>query len=252
MSLDKKLIEAKIQALFNEPKGKSKIICAIFSVLLGLSGILMIIGAIGMGSLLGLIGALIITPIFIAFPYFFYHFFKSMLLSAGNAEIRKEEFAKQIKGYHTLPFRKTYRGLAYYITAFILVITIIIGLATQNIEILYEIVIILPMMFLMRKGYSGIFILAIIWWSLEKGLQLYITSAGASIGSILVWWVVVAYVYFQAFLVERAFKKANIQTSEPKKHLWADISKALAMFVVLLVIMVVLSYFYGPGTFGIR
>ena len=40
------------------------------------------------------------------------------------------------------------------------------------------------MMYLMYRGYRWIFVFAILWWTFEKGLQLYVAPGSASIASI--------------------------------------------------------------------
>lgn len=242
MNLTKEMVEEKVKSLIREPKGKARIVCSIFSALLGLAGILMIIGALTSGSIIGLIVSILLTPVLALLPFYFYRFFKPMLHGIGSKARHSEEINNQVKEYYTLPFRKTYRGMAFYITAFILLITVLVGLLTQNVEMLYEISIIIPLMYLMRKGYRWVFILAIVWWALEKGLQLYTTPAGASIASILVWWVAVTYIYFEAFLVENGLVKSQKEDSEPKKHLIWDILIAFGMFVGIIIFLVLLTY----------
>ena len=92
--------------------------------------------------------------------------------------------------------------MAFYLTGFILLVTMLMGLLTQSYDIFFELALMLPMMYLMYRGYRWIFVFAILWWTFEKGLQLYVAPGSASIASILVWWAVVTYVYFQAYKVE--------------------------------------------------
>lgn len=245
MKLTKEVFEEKIKSLINEPKDRARIVCSIFSALLGLAGILMIIGALTSGSIIGLVISIPLTPVLALIPFYFYHFFKAMLQGIGNKTKHSAEISRQVKEYYTLPFRETFRGMAYYITAFILFVTVLMGLLTQNIQILYEIAIIVPLMYLMKKGYRWVFILAIIWWTLEKGIQLYTTPAGASIASILVWWVVVTYIYFEAFLVERGWVKAQTKDSESSKHLIWDILIAFGMFVGIIIVLALLTYAFN-------
>lgn len=242
MKLSKEIVETKLKSLFNEPQGKALIACWIFSILLGLAGILMIIGSLTGGSILSLLVSIILTPLLVLAPFYFYHFFKNMLVGVANRAKHKSEIERQVKEYYTLPFRQTFRGMAYYITGFVLLVTVLAGLLTLNIEILYEVSIIVPLMFLMRKGYRGVFILAIIWWTLEKGLQLYTTPVGASIASILVWWVAVTYIYVEAFWVERGLAKIKDETPEHSKHLLWDSLVAFGLFAGIAIILTAITY----------
>ena len=239
MQINKTAIKDKVRSYFAEPQGKARMACEVFSVLLGLSGILMIIAAVASGSVLGLLGALVAAPLLILLPFYFYHFFKTMLQGVANKQFRRLERNRQVEEYDTLPFRRTFRGMAFYLTSFILVITILMGFLTKSYDILFEAALILPMLYLMRRGYRWIFVFAMIWWTFEKGLQLYVAPSGASVASILVWWAVVIYIYLQAYKVEKArVKLSNI----PQKPLLKDLGLALGAFVLLSGLLYVLIY----------
>ena len=239
MQIDKKAVKDKIRSYFAEPQGKARMTCEVFSVLLGLSGILMIIAAVATGSVLGLLGALVATPLLVIVPFFFYHFFKTMLQGVANKQFRRQERNRQVEEYDILPFRRTFRGMAFYLTAFILVITVLMGFLTKSYDILFEAALILPMLYLMRRGYRWIFVFAIIWWTFEKGLQLYVAPSGASIASILVWWAVVTYIYLQAYKVEKARAKLpNI----PHKPWLKDLGLALGVFILFSALLYAIIY----------
>ena len=205
MQINKTAIKDKVRSYFAEPQGKARMACEVFSVLLGLSGILMIIAAVASGSVLGLLGALVAAPLLILLPFYFYHFFKTMLQGVANKQFRRLERNRQVEEYDTLPFRRTF----------------------------------LPMLYLMHRGYRWIFVFAMIWWTFEKGLQLYVAPSGASVASILVWWAVVTYIYLQAYNVEKArVKLSNI----PQKPLLKDLGLALGAFVLLSGLLYVLIY----------
>lgn len=239
MQIDKKAVKDKICSYFAEPKGKARLICAVFAVLLGLSGVLMIVAAVALGSILGLVGALILTPLLILLPFYFYHFFKTMIHGVADKKLRHQERNRQVEEYDSLPFRRTFRGMAFYLTAFILVLTILMGFFAESYDIFFEAALILPMLFLMRRGYRWIFVFAIIWWTFEKGLQLYVAPSGASIASILVWWAIVTYIYLQAYKVEKA--RAKLPNIAPKPWL-KDLGLALGGFVFLAALLYILIY----------
>ena len=88
-------------------------------------------------------------------------------------------------------------------------------------------------------NYRWIFVFAILWWTFEKGLQLYVAPGSASIASILVWWAVVTYVYFQAYKVEAV--RARLPGA-PRKPWLKDLGLALGAFVLLAAALHTLIY----------
>ena len=233
------VLKEKIHSWFAEPQGKARVICQVFAVLLGLAAVLMIVASVAYGSIIGLLVSLVVAPLLILLPFYFYHFFKAMLHGVADKKVRHCERARQAKEYNNLPFRRTFRGMAFYLTGFILLVTMLMGALTQSYDIFFELALMLPMMYLMYRGYRGIFVFAILWWTFEKGLQLYVAPSGASIASILVWWAVVTYVYFQAYKVEAV--RARLPET-PHKPLLKDIGIALGTFVLLASVLYMLIY----------
>lgn len=169
----------------------------------------------------------------------FLSFFRTMLHGVADKQIRHRERARQAKEYNNMPFRRTFRGMAFYLTGFILLVTMLMGLLTQSYDIFFELALMLPMMYLMYRGYRWIFVFAILWWTFEKGLQLYVAPGSASIASILVWWAVVTYVYFQAYKVEAV--RARLPGA-PRKPWLKDLGLALGAFVLLAAALHTLIY----------
>lgn len=169
----------------------------------------------------------------------FLSFFRTMLHGVADKQIRHRERARQAEEYNNMPFRRTFRGMAFYLTGFILLVTMLMGLLTQSYDIFFELALMLPMMYLMYRGYRWIFVFAILWWTFEKGLQLYVAPGSASIASILVWWAVVTYVYFQAYKVEAV--RARLPGA-PRKPWLKDLGLALGAFVLLAAALHTLIY----------
>ena len=216
-------LKEKIRSWFAEPQGKARIACQVFAVLLGLAALLMIIASVAYGSVIGLLVSLLVAP----------------LHGVADKQIRHRERARQAEEYNNMPFRRTFRGMAFYLTGFILLVTMLMGLLTQSYDIFFELALMLPMMYLMYRGYRWIFVFAILWWTFEKGLQLYVAPGSASIASILVWWAVVTYVYFQAYKVEAV--RARLPGA-PRKPWLKDLGLALGAFVLLAAALHTLIY----------
>lgn len=232
-------LKEKIRSWFAEPQGKARIACQVFAVLLGLAALLMIIASVAYGSVIGLLVSLLVAPLLILLPFYFYHFFRTMLHGVADKQIRHRERARQAEEYNNMPFRRTFRGMAFYLTGFILLVTMLMGLLTQSYDIFFELALMLPMMYLMYRGYRWIFVFAILWWTFEKGLQLYVAPGSTSIASILVWWAVVTYVYFQAYKVEAV--RARLPGA-PRKPWLKDLGLALGAFVLLAAALHTLIY----------
>ena len=244
-------LKEKIRSWFAEPQGKARIACQFFAVLLGLAALLMIVASVAYGSVIGLLVSLLVAPLLVLLPFYFYHFFRTMLQGVADKQIRHRERARQAEEYNNLPFRRTFRGIAFYLTGFILLVTMLMGLLTQSYDIFFELALMLPMMYLMYRGYRWIFVFspslflipgsvfAILWWTFEKGLQLYVAPGSASIASILVWWAVVTYVYFQAYKVEAV--RARLPGA-PRKPWLKDLGLALGAFVLLAAALHTLIY----------
>lgn len=233
------VLKDKIYSWLAEPQGKARVACQVFAVLLGLAALLMIIASVAYGSVSGLLASFLAAPLLILLPFYFYHFFRTILQGVANKQLRHCERARQAEEYHTLPFRRTFRGMAFYLTGFILFVTLLMGFLTKSYEIFFELALMLPMMYLMYRGYRWIFIFAIFWWTFEKGLQLYVAPSGASIASILVWWAVVTYVYFQAYKVEAVYARLP---EAPRKSWLKDLGLALGIFMLLSVALYALIY----------
>ena len=67
-------LKEKIRSWFAEPQGKARIACQVFAVLLGLAALLMIIASVAYGSVIGLLVSLLVAPLLILLPFYFYHF----------------------------------------------------------------------------------------------------------------------------------------------------------------------------------
>ena len=233
------VLKEKIFSWIAEPRGKARLICLLFAVLLGLAAVLMIVASVAYGSVCGLMASLVVAPLLVLLPFYFYHFFRTMLQGVADKKVRRRERARQAKEYDNLPFRRTFRGMAFYLTGFILSVTMLMGALTKSYDIFFELALIAPMMYLMYRGYRWVFVFAALWWTFEKGLQLYVAPDSTSVASIFVWWAVVTYVYFQAAKVETVRAKLPGVLRKP----WLkDLGLSLGGFVLLSAVLYGLIY----------
>lgn len=234
-------VQKYVRDLFAEPKGTSAFVCLCFSAFFGFIGLLWVILALGCGSTAGLVAALMAMPLWIAGPFYFYRFYREMIKGVFNKRYGREERARQVKGFKTLPFYKTFRGQAVGITWLVFIMTFLFGLFVDNYIVLMECALMIPMIFLMCRGYNWIYVFAILWWTAEKFLQARMTLDPVYLAGIAVWWIVVTYIYLQAFKVGRAYHKTSGYLRLP----WLlDIVKALCLLVVAAVIIFTFIYSY--------
>lgn len=143
----------------------------------------------------------------------------------------QERLQEQVEKYSSLAYRKTYRGLAFYITLFIGAITLLAALLTGDFDVLYGLSFIVPMLYLIRKSYAWVYAVALLWWSAEKGVQLLDNNYASTVTSAILWWFVVCYIYYQAFQVERSRTKIAKDLGQFKKQFYV---KEIAIGVLLL------------------
>ena len=135
--------------------------------------------------------------------------------------------------------------MAFYMTAFILIITALVGFFASNLDMIFETAFIIPLMYWMRKGSRWVFLLGMIWWTLEKLIQLQDIFPRAASVSVFIWLVLVDYIYYQAFLVERGAAALAKENPKYRKRTVRDILVGLAVFVVMLVGLTLLTQNMG-------
>ncbi len=245
MNMSKESLKACIKKYVMEPQGKARIICWLLAGLFGLFGLLLVLSAFLSGAVLPFVLSIPAFFVLVALPFAFFHFFKRMIDALGSREAYAAELAAQTEGYNALPFRETYRGMAFYMTAFILIITALVGFFASNLDMIFETAFIIPLMYWMRKGSRWVFLLGMIWWTLEKLIQLQDIFPRAASVSVIIWLVLVDYIYYQAFLVERGAAALAKENPEYRKRTVRDILVGLAVFVVMLVGLTLLTQSMG-------
>lgn len=128
----------------------------------------------------------------------------------------QERLQEQVEKYSSLAYRKTFRGVAFYITFFVGAITLLAALLTENFDVLYGLSFIVPMLYLIRKSYAWVYVMAILWWSIEKGVQLWENNYTSASVSVILWWFIVCYVYYRAFQVEWLRTKTDKELGQQK------------------------------------
>lgn len=143
-----------------------------------------------------------------------------------------ERLQEQFDKYSSLPYRKTYRGIAFYMTLFIAIITTLSAVLGERLDILYGLSFIIPLLYLIQKSYRWVYIIAILWWSSEKTLQIMESSHLSMVVSAILWWFVICYIYYRAFRVEslRVKEADKIGISPQKRKYIKDIVISVILF----------------------
>lgn len=146
-----------------------------------------------------------------------------------------DKLKNQAEKYKKIAFYRTYRGWAFYLTFFIMMMTLLFAYLSGDMDILFGLAFIIPILYLIYKSYRTSYVIAIIWWSLEKLIQLTEVSSGAAAGSIILWWLVICYVYFRAYRVEdiRLKEKKAQKENVSYKALFRDIILSVVLFFAI-------------------
>lgn len=146
-----------------------------------------------------------------------------------------EKLKKQVAEYNTLPFRRTYRGLAFYLTLFVMLMTLLFAWLSGDSDILFGLGFIVPILYLVYRSYRTSYIIAIIWWSLEKLIQLTEVTRTSAAVSVILWWILISYVYFRAMRVEMLRLKED--AGRGRKVSYRPLFRDLALAVVMLFVI---------------
>lgn len=146
-----------------------------------------------------------------------------------------EKLKKQVAEYNTLPFRRTYRGLAFYLTLFVMLMTLLFAWLSGDSDILFGLGFIVPVLYLVYRSYRTSYVIAIIWWSLEKLIQLTEVTRTSAAVSVILWWILISYVYFRAMRVEMLRLKED--AGRGRKVSYRPLFRDLALAVVMLFVI---------------
>lgn len=136
---------------------------------------------------------------------------------------KKLERKDQVEQYSTLPIYKSSRGIATLFFSASILITIFLSFISDAIlleEVLFSLVVYVPLIFSIYKGYRGAMIAMMVLWVAEKiGSMILFESAGISS---IIFLIIGLQVLWQALSVENIRKKelkGNRQQVQLKKQI---------------------------------
>ncbi len=125
-----------------------------------------------------------------------------------------EELDMQVKGYKTLPFFETRRGLAASLVAAIIVFSTVAAFVgwtqfASGEDALWSLLIFVPVIFFIGKGYRWAILLFALVWTAEKIIQIYIPLSHGDnpSGLPLLWWFIVMPFLYKALTVENVRRR---------------------------------------------
>lgn len=122
----------------------------------------------------------------------------------------EEELEIQVENYDNLGITKSNKGQATLFLAVVIVISMALGIfnVIPLSDVLYGVIIYIPLTFFIYKGHRWAMYLGIIFWTVDKGYQLLYSSHGrGSIIVILSFWLWLVTILYSAIQVENERKK---------------------------------------------
>ena len=122
----------------------------------------------------------------------------------------EEELEIQVESYNNLGITKSNKGQATLFLGVVIVISIALGIfdVTPLSDVLYSLIIYIPLTFFIYKGHRWAMYLGIILWTLEKGYQLlYLSHGKGSVIMIFSLWLWLVTILYSAIQVENERKK---------------------------------------------
>lgn len=92
--------------------------------------------------------------------------------------------------------------MAFSLTFIILMVTLIMGIVEPASDILYGLAFVVPIIYLVYRSYRWSYVIAILWWSIEKFYQIFTADTFSLALSALLWLAIGCWVYCRAFAVE--------------------------------------------------
>ncbi|MFA5986102.1 MAG: hypothetical protein WC819_01990 [Parcubacteria group bacterium] len=126
------------------------------------------------------------------------------------SEKAEREFKMQVEKYDELGMTRSKRGQATLILGGIIIASLILGYfdIMPLADVLYSLIIYIPVLFFIYKGHRWAMYLGIILWTIEKGYQL-IALNGKGVFMVLVWWLILVAPLYGAIKIENERKKRN-------------------------------------------
>ncbi len=137
-----------------------------------------------------------------------------------------ERILFQVQNYDTLPYCRTFRGHAFFFMLFIALMTILNAFILSDSEIFFSLTIVLPIVYWIYRSYRWTYLLAVIWWSLEKVTQIFYAEHDTTLISAVLWWGIGFWIFFRAFQVENIRCK-KIKAAGEKCRKWPVIRDIL-------------------------
>ncbi|MCK4473655.1 zinc-ribbon domain-containing protein [Candidatus Parcubacteria bacterium] len=125
--------------------------------------------------------------------------------------INETELNYQVDNYSKLKITESYRGISVLITTALLGISILLALFNLYPleEILYGLIIYVPILLFVYKGHRWAIVALMILWTFEKGYQFI------EVGGImpLIWWVIITPYFYRVLKVENKRRKLPMNQS---------------------------------------
>lgn len=145
-----------------------------------------------------------------------------------------EKILFQAEHYETLPYRRTFRAQAFFFMLFIALMTVLNAFILSDREIFFSLTIVLPVAYWVFRSYRWAYLLAVIWWSLEKVTQIFYAEHDTTLISAVLWWGIGFWLFFRAFQVENIRCK-KIKAAGEKRRKWPvvrDILLGILIFIL--------------------
>lgn len=158
----------------------------------------------------------------------------------------RQKIIFQVENYKTLPYLKTYRGMSFLLTFIILAATLVMGIVEPASDILYGLAFVVPIIYLVYRSYRWSYVIAILWWCVEKFTQIFTAATFPLVVSALMWLAIGVWVYYRAFAVENMRIKKQRAEGIPFRK-WPVIRDSLLsvvlFFVTAMVVAIILELY---------
>ncbi len=121
-------------------------------------------------------------------------------------KIEGHDLKNQLDNYSNLKITESYRGISVLIVLALLTLSVLQAFFGVNVsfeEILYGLIIYVPILFFVYRGHRWAIVALMALWTFEKGYQL------VEVGGIMpiIWWVIIMPYFYKALKVENERKK---------------------------------------------
>lgn len=137
-------------------------------------------------------------------------------ISIWSWAIEKDDLKKQIDNYSTLKITESYRGISVLIVTALFIFSILVTTFVDTSDyisqsdILYSLIIYIPILFFVYKGHRWAIIALMILWTFEKGYSFLEFGGFMNI----FWWAIVMPYFYKALKVENERKKQERTLSD--------------------------------------